>query len=255
MLPKVSIIIATFNREAFIAEAIESVLKQSFVDWEMIIIDDASTDKTRSVVDKYTESDLRIKYYKNPSNLGISKSRNKGLSLARGKYIATLDSDDVWLDDAKLKKQVDFLDINKDYALIGGGIMYIDKDSRPLRKMLYPIYDSIIRNIMLQYNPFPHSTVLMRKVVIDQVGQYDESMKTCEDYDLWMRIGMKHKFTNIPMILSGYRVHGGNISRSKKLSMAATVLELVKKYSKYYRRPVFGITKAYLRVVLAYLGS
>ena len=255
MNPKVSVLIATYNRERFISEAIDSVLKQSFTDWELIVIDDASTDNTTAVVNKYMRKDSRITYFKNPINLGISKSRNKGLSLARGTYIATLDSDDIWIDETKLEKQVEFLDINKEYALIGGGIIYIDTDSKPLRKMLYPIYDSIIRNVILQFNPFPHSTVLIRKSAIDVVGNYDESMKTCEDYDMWMRIGMSYKFTNIPKVLAGYRVHGGNISRNKKLSMAGTVLELVKKYSRYYKRPYIGLAKAYLRLVFAYVGS
>jgi glycosyltransferase involved in cell wall biosynthesis len=253
--PKVSIIIATYNREAFVIEAIESVKKQTYADWEMVIIDDASTDGTEKVIKTYIDKDTRIHYFKNKQNLGISKTRNRGIDLAKGEYLATLDSDDIWLDEDKLKKQVEFLDINKDYALIGGGIMYIDTHSRHIRKMLYPIYDSIIRNIMLQYNPFPHSTVLMRKTAVVSVGKYDEAMKACEDYDLWMRLGAKYKFTNIPKVLAGYRVHGGNISRNKKLSMAATVLELVKKYKKYYKRPTIGMIKAYLRLILAYIGS
>jgi len=251
-IPKVSIIIATFNREDFIVETIESVKKQTLTNWEMIIIDDASTDNTERVVKKFIGGDSRIKYFKNATNLGISKSRNRGLSLATGTYIAPLDSDDIWLDIDKLKKQVEFLDMNPDYALIGGGIMYIDKDSKPIRKTLYPIYDSVIRNIILQFNPFPHSTVMFRKEVALKVGGYGEEYKTCEDYDLWMKIGIKNKFTNIPKVLAGYRVHGGNITRNKRLSVAATVLEIVKKYKKYYKRPYVGLTKAYMRVLLAY---
>lgn len=253
--PKVSVIIATFNREQFIVEAIDSVKKQTFTNWEMMIIDDASTDNTEKIVKKYIDGDSRIKYFKNQTNLGISKSRNKGLSQAKGLYIATLDSDDTWLDENKLKTQIEFLDTNLDYALIGGGIMFIDKDSKPIRKTLFPIYDSIIRNVILQFNPFPHSTVMIRRSAIDDVGNYDETMKTCEDYDMWFRLGLKYKFTNVPKVLTGYRVHGGNISRNKRLSMAATVLELVKKYSKYYRRPFLGITKAYVRVIMAYMKN
>ena len=250
--PKVSVLIATFNREHFIVETIESVKKQTFTDWEMIIVDDASTDNTERVVKDFIGGDSRIKYFKNKINLGISKSRNRGLSFATGTYVAPLDSDDIWLDENKLAKQVEFLDANPDYALIGGGIMYIDKDSKPIRKTLYPIYDSVIRNIILQYNPFPHSTVMFRRSVALEVGSYGEEYKTCEDYDLWMKIGMKYKFTNMPKVLAGYRVHGGNITRNKRLSVAATVLEIVKKYNKYYKRPYVGLIKAYTRVLLAY---
>ena len=259
MNPKVSVIIATFNRESFIAECIESVSKQTFKDWEAIIIDDASTDNTENVVKKYIDADPRIRYYKSQTNQGISRARNKGLKLAKGIYIAALDSDDIWLDEDKLKNQVEFLDTNKDYALIGGGIIYIDKDSKPIKKTLFPIYDSLIRNIILQYNPFPHSTVLYRKDVALEVGGYtEEPIKSirwnvsCEDYDLWLKIGIKHKFTNTPKAIAGYRVHGGNIARKKRLVIAAVVLELVKKYAKYYKRSYIGIIKAYLRLLVAY---
>ncbi|MEI6396938.1 MAG: glycosyltransferase [Candidatus Taylorbacteria bacterium] len=260
MNPKVSVIIATFNRESFIVESIESVRKQTFKEWEMIIIDDASTDNTKDVVARYITSDPRIVYYRNDENKGISKTRNRGLSLAKGIYIAALDSDDIWLDDNKLKSQVDFLDANPDYALIGGGIVYIDENSKPIKKTLYPIYDSVIRNIILQYNPFPHSSVLFRKDVALEVGGYAEepqdSVKrnvSCEDYDLWLKIGLKHKFTNIPKAIVGYRVHGGNLARSKRLIVAGAVLEIVKRYKKNYKRPYLGITKAYLRVLGAYM--
>lgn len=255
MIPKVSVIITTYNREKFICDAISSVRKQSFSDMEIIVIDDASEDNTEEVVKKCSLPDKPITYIRNSRNLGMAKTRNIGLRAARGIYIAPLDSDDIWIDQDKIKNQVEFLDTNTDYALIGGGILYIDKDSKPLKKILYPIYDSVIRNIILQYNPFTHSTVLFRKALALEVGGYNEDYKTCEDYDLWLKMGLKHKFTNIPKILSGYRVHGGNVTRNKRLTVSAISLEIVKKYVKYYRRPYIGITKAYLRVLVSYMRS
>ena len=106
MKPVVSVVIPTFNRQAFIGEAIESVQKQTFSDWEMLIVDDASTDNTESIVKEYVQKDPRIKYYKNEKNLGIAKTRNKCLELSQGKYIAPLDSDDIWLDENKIRDQV-----------------------------------------------------------------------------------------------------------------------------------------------------
>ncbi len=253
--PKVSIITATFNREAFVREAIDSVLAQSFKNWEMVIIDDASTDNTERVIKKYIDGEARIKYFKNDKNLGIAKTRNRGLELARGEYIAPLDSDDIWLDNNKLQKQVEFLDINKDYCMLGGGIMHIDENSKQVKKVLFPVYDSLIRKIILQFNPFPQSTLLYRKSVALECGGYSETYKVCDDYELWLKMGLDHKFTNIPQVLAGYRIHGGNITKTKRLTTTKEILEIVKNYSSKYPRAWLGIAKAYLRLLLAYLGS
>jgi glycosyltransferase involved in cell wall biosynthesis len=252
---KVSIIIITYNREKYIHEAIDSILEQSFTDWEAIIIDDASEDNTEQIVQTYTDNNPKIKYYRNEKNLGIAKSRNRGLEIAQGEYIAPLDSDDIWLDKNKLKKQVDFLDVNPDYALLGGGIMHIDAQSKPIKKVLFPVYDSVIRNIILQFNPFAQSTLIFRKGVALECGGYSTEYKVADDYDLWLKIGMKHKFTNIPQVLSGYRIHGGNITKTKRLTTAREILEIVKKYATHYNRSYIGIIKAYMRILLSYFRT
>lgn len=254
-IPKVSIMITTYNREKFIHEAIDSALAQTFTDYEILIIDDASTDGTEEIVKKYIEKNPKIKYIRNEQNIGIARTRNKGLNLAKGIYIAPLDSDDFWMDINKLKKQVEFLDANQDYALLGGGIMHIDSQSKPIKKVLFPVYDSVIRNIILQYNPFAQSTLLFRKSVALECGGYPTDYKICDDYYLWLKIGTKYKFTNIPQVLSGYRIHGGNITHTKRLTTAREILEIVKIYAKQYKRPYWGIIKAYMRILLSYLKS
>lgn len=253
--PKVSVITITFNREDFIGEAIESVLAQSYKDWELLIIDDASTDNTKSIVQAFIDKDPRIKYFKNDANLGIARSRNKGLDLSQGKYIAPLDSDDIWLNNEKLQKQVDFLDKNLDYAMLGGGIIHIDRGSRQMKKVLFPVYDSIIRNIILQYNPFPQSTLMYRKNIALKCGGYSTDYTVCDDYDLWLKMGTKQKFTNIPQVLAGYRVHGGNITHNKRLTTAKEILQIVKLNMKNYKRPYLGLMKAYIRLILSYARS
>ena len=263
MNPKVSIIIATYNRENYIKEAIDSALSQSFSDWEMIIIDDASEDNTEKIVQQFIDEKSakedsikeRIKYIKNEENLGIAKTRNKGLRIALGTYIAPLDSDDFWIDKDKLKKQIEFLDANPDYALLGGGIMHVDSESKPIKKVLFPVYDSVIRNIILQFNPFAQSTLLFRKEIALECGGYSTEYKICDDYDLWLKIGIKYKFTNIPQILSGYRIHGGNITHTKRLTTAREILEIVKKYKTHFKRPSIGLIKAYTRILLSYFKS
>jgi glycosyltransferase involved in cell wall biosynthesis len=254
MTPVVSIIMPAFNREKYIAESIQSALAQSFKDFELIIIDDGSTDKTLEIA-KTFETDPRVHVVKNEKNMGIAKTRNRGLELAKADLIAPLDSDDVWLDVNKLQKQVDFLKANSDYCLLGGGIMHIDTDSKHVKKVLYPVYDSTIRKIILQFNPFPQSTLLYRKKVALACGGYSSDYEICDDYDLWLKMGLRNKFTNIPQILAGYRIHGGNITRTKRLTTAREILDIVKQFSNKYPHSLIGIAKAYVRLLLAYVRS
>src|SRR3972149_6250546 len=158
----ISIIILTYNRAGFISEAIESALGQSFSDWELIIIDDWSQDNTKEIVESYVKKDGRIKYFKNNEHLRISKSRNKALGLARGEYIAVLDSDDVWSDRDKLKKQYEFLERNKDYVLVGGGVIVIDEHGQETKRYFNRESDEDIRWKILFQNQFAHSGVMFR---------------------------------------------------------------------------------------------
>ncbi len=145
--------------------------------------------------------------------------------------------------------------MNSDYAMLGGGIMHIDKESKPIKKVLFPVYDSLIRNIILQYNPFAQSTLLFRKSIALELGGYSTEYKICDDYELWLKIGTKYKFTNIPQVLAGYRIHGGNITHTKRLTTSREILEIVRIYAKHYKHAYFGIIKAYIRILLSYFRS
>ncbi|MFA5023121.1 MAG: glycosyltransferase family 2 protein, partial [Candidatus Paceibacterota bacterium] len=131
--PKVSINIATYNRGHFLPMAIESILKQSFTNWEIIIVDDGSTDNTAQVIEKYL-IDPRIHYFKNDQNLGICATRNRALQESAGEYLAVLDSHDFWADSDKLKKQVEFLDQEAGQVAIGTGVIVSNKDGQELRR-------------------------------------------------------------------------------------------------------------------------
>src|SRR3989338_6842170 len=173
----ISIITITRNRAGFISEAIESALGQSFPDWELIIIDDASQDNTREIAEDYSKKDSRIKYFRNDEHLRISKSRNKALGLARGEYVAVLDSDDVWSDRDKLKKQYEFLERNKDYVLVGGGVIVIDEHGQERKRYFNRESDENIRGKILFQNQFAHSSVMFKRDVALKVGGYDEKIK------------------------------------------------------------------------------
>jgi len=242
-MPKISVVIITYNRARLLPEAIESVLSQSFKDWELLIVDDASTDGTESVVKKYIDKDERIGYYKNESNIKISRSRNRGLELARGKYIAVLDSDDSWCDVEKLQKQYDFLEQNADFVLSAGGVIVIGDNSQEIKRYLKTSTDEDIRSGILAQNPIVHSAVMYRREIALSSGGYDVALNTAEDYDLWLRIGRKGKMYNFSEYFVRYRIHGNNISIIDRRESMKCNLELVRKYR--YDYPNFW--RAWLR--------
>src|SRR3989339_2231957 len=145
--PKISINMVTYNRAHYIAEAIVSVLAQSFHQWEMIIIDDGSIDNTERIVKDFMDKDDRIKYFKNEKNLGVVKSRNLALEKSVGKYIAVLDSDDVWCDIEKLRRQFDKLE--DVFVLVGSNVFTIDENSNLIKKVKRPLSDKSIRKSIL----------------------------------------------------------------------------------------------------------
>ena len=251
VMPKVSIITPTYNRASLIPDAIKSVLKQSYKDWELIIIDDGSTDNTKEVVRPYL-TDSRITYLKNESNLGISKNRNKGISLSKGEYVAMIDSDDIWLDSEKLSKQVAFLDDNTEFGIVGTQITAIDKDGKILKPFpAYEVEDKNIRQKILLRNQFAQSSILIRRSVLNKSGTYNEDYRVWEDFDLWTRIGMTSKFANLKDYSTGYRIHEGSISNEKKLQSAKFLLSLIRKNKGNYPNYFLAILKCYLRIFLA----
>jgi glycosyltransferase involved in cell wall biosynthesis len=250
MSPKVSIILPTYNRCQFLPQAIESVLRQTFKNFELIIINDGSSDNTENVVKNI--SDPRIKYFKNNQNLGIQKTLNIGLARSRGKYIARIDDDVEWIDPDKLKKQVDFLEKNPEYVLVGTfGI--IEKNGKQKFWKL-PEEDEKIRKNILAKNCFIHFSVVFRKDIALEVGGYDKSELTqyAEDYDLWLRFGQKGKFANLPFFSVKFQVSEEQISTKKRMEQLKNTLLIAKKYKKYYPGYYKALIKHYMKIFLAY---
>jgi glycosyltransferase involved in cell wall biosynthesis len=218
--PQISIITITRNRAGFIAKAIESVLKQSFLGWELLILDEDSNDETEAIVGAYMAKDKRIRYYKNSAILGISKNRNLGLSLSKGKYIAILDSDDEWIDKDKLQKQFKYLENNPDYVLISSNIKIVDEKENFIKNTDFAIEDENIRKKILVANQIPHSSVLYRKDLVNKIGGYDEKLSCVEDLDLFLRLGLLGKMENLKEITTAYTKHSQGTSQKRKLEMA-----------------------------------
>lgn len=232
---KVSIILATYNRAHLISRAIESVLEQSFSDWELIIVDDASTDNTEEICQqwrmRYPE---KIIYSRGEENLGIARNSNRGLLMAKGAYIAIIDDDDRWSDKNKLQKQVDFLDKNGEYVACGGGIIVVNQTGEEIFRYLKPETDEQIKSKMLLSNPLANSTAVFRFSIAKEAGFYDESLRYSADRDFFLKIGLKGKLYNFPEYFAYYLMAGQNTSVVKMKEHLRSSLLVTKRYKNYY---------------------
>jgi glycosyltransferase involved in cell wall biosynthesis len=186
-MPKVSIIIPTYNRLPMLKEAVDSVLAQGFEDMELIIADDGSTDGTAEAMKKYGG---RIKMIRHSENKGVSAARNRGILQARGRYIAFLDSDDLWVK-GKLKIQIAFLDENPHYPVCYTDEIWIRRGKRVNPMLKHSKYSGWIFEKCLPLCIISPSSVMMRKTLFSKVGLFDEALPVCEDYDLWLRISAR----------------------------------------------------------------
>jgi len=211
-IPAVSIILPAYNCEKYIAKAIESVLHQSFNDFELIIINDGSSDNTESIILSF--SDLRIVYLKNESNSGLIFTLNKAIEIAGGKYIARMDADDICLP-TRLEKQKKYLDEHLETTMVATTIGFIDKNEN--NKEIWPldrkiISQNAIRNKMPFENCIAHPSIMIRAAVLKEL-KYDQQQVNIEDYDLWLRLlSRDHVISKIDESLLLYRIHNESVT-------------------------------------------
>ncbi len=186
-MPKVSVIIPTYNRLPMLKEAVNSVLAQQFEDMELIVVDDGSTDGTAEEMKRYGG---RVKLIQQSQNRGVSAARNKGILHARGKYIAFLDSDDLWVK-GKLKVQVSFLDENPHYPICYTDEVWIRRGKRVNPMLKHSKYSGWIFEKCLPLCIISPSSVMMKRTLFSRVGLFDEALPVCEDYDFWLRISAR----------------------------------------------------------------
>lgn len=211
-VPKVSVVMSVFNDERYVGEAVDSILNQTFRDFEFIIINDGSTDHTGEILSAYRDARIRLFDQK---NRGLTPSLNRGIALARGEYIARMDGDDV-SNPTRFEKEVLFLDRNPDIGLVGTFAYRIDEQGRHISLYTYKTtYKEIRENIWVDC-PFCHSSVMFRKACIDTVGPYREKVGPSEDYDLWFRIIERFDTANIPEPLHSFRIDSGGITVIKR---------------------------------------
>lgn len=209
LAPKISIVMPTYNRENFIKEAVLSVLGQNYQNFELIIVDDGSTDKTKKIIKSIKDQRIIYIYQK---NLGRSVARNKAIKIARGKYLAFLDSDDLFLP-GKLKKQVEFLEKNTEYGMVYTSALNIDEKGKILDYVYEASKSGDIYKDVAFFLPviITLPTVMVRKDIVIKLRGFDEKMERFEDIDMWRRIAQKYPIYAIPEPLSKIRSHSGNI--------------------------------------------
>ena len=209
--PGVSVIIPTYNRAHFIGRAIESVLNQTYQNFEIIVIDGNSKDNTEEVVKRF--DDERIRYLRYETNRGGAVARNSGIKEAQAEYIGFLDDDDEWLPE-KLEKQMDVFEttssevgvVYSGFSMRSGKSGEVIADSIPTHRG--NVYDSILARNILGGSTIP----LIKKICFQKVGVFDEELPCCEDWDLWIRLSKHYDFDFVPEVLIKYYVHGEQIS-------------------------------------------
>jgi glycosyltransferase involved in cell wall biosynthesis len=220
--PLVSVVMVVCNVDRFLGEAVESILGQTFTDFEFIILDFGSTDRSKAIASGYAAQDSRIKLHEIP-NCGLAKARNAACALARGQYIAILDADDVSLPD-RLQRQFEFMEDNPEVGLLGGAIQWVDARGGSLFLTGVPSEDHEIRSALAFCNPFCQSAVMFRRGAFTSVGGYRKVFAQAEDYDLWLRISEHFRCANLKQVIVRYRIHPNQESFRKRAQQTLSVL-------------------------------
>lgn len=223
---KVSVLISVYNGEAHLQEAVESILGQTFSDFEFVIVDDGSTDSTWQILKAYAAQDARIVLIRNEKNIGLERSLNKGLALTQGEYIARQDADDVSLPH-RLELQSHFLDIHPEVGALGTAVKIIDQQGASQDEDYLPVDHESIEALLLVNNFLHHSTLMTRRHLMQTLKGYDESMRHAEDYDIWWRLSRISRLATMPDILLCRRIDDSprisKLYREKQLQNALKI--------------------------------
>ncbi len=224
-MPKISVLMPAYNAEKYIKEAIDSILAQTFSDFELIIIDDGSTDRTAEIVNDY--SDSRIRFCPNEKNMGVAATLNRGLGLASGEYIARMDADDISKAE-RFSKQVGYLDAHADIAVCGTSIELFC-DGTVIGTRFPSTEPEKLKEDLFFSCGIAHPSVMMRKAAILELGGYDPAFNGMEDYELWCRVAEKNKIAVLPEILFRYRIHRGQVTQNPSPKYKEQMRELKKR--------------------------
>ncbi|MDR0332225.1 MAG: glycosyltransferase [Dysgonamonadaceae bacterium] len=220
--PEISVLMPVFNTERYLKQAIDSILSQTFKDFEFVIINDGSTDSSEEIILSYNDS--RIKYYKNAENIGLIATLNKGVDLCNGRFVARMDADDISLPE-RLQKQLDFLNANPQFVMLGGDMEVIDENNQHIKNVQKYCPPHLIRTQLFLESAFAHPTVLIRKDILAEF-RYNAGYIHAEDYFLWSQIAFKYPVANLPETLIKYREHQQSVSKKYQHQQQDTVKKI-----------------------------
>ncbi len=230
--PKVSVIMPVYNREKYVSEAIESILNQTFTDFEFIIIDDGSTDSTAEIIKSF--KDNRIQLINQYKNLGNYRARNDGMKVAQGKYICVMDSDDIALPN-RIQKQLEFLEINTQIGICGSYVKIIDSD----QILTVPEDYNKIKVWLMCNMTFIHPTIFIRAEFLKKFNlKYNDSYRYAGDYDFLVKAAHLFPVTNIPEVLLEYRKHSEQITNANKIEQGKIVYKTMINQLMYFKKNV-----------------
>lgn len=222
-MPKVSVNIPCFNGERYIRQAIESVLNQMFEDFELIVIDDGSTDSSARIINSFSDSRVRY-FYK--GNEGLASTRNFALKESRGEFIALLDQDDIWLKD-KLQKQLELFEKESETGIVFSDSYILDNEKRRAKtyfECCRPNRGMVFEELLLGYSNFiPLPTAILRRQVFEKVGLFNTGYRLAEEWELFLRAAREFAFDYVDEPLACYRIHDGNFSRNKDIYVKETL--------------------------------
>lgn len=231
--PKISVIMSVYNGEEYLSQAIDSILNQTFTDWELIIINDCSTDGTAEILKKYASLDTRVKVYTNEENLKLPSSLNKAISYAKGKYIARMDADDISLYE-RLEKQYNFMEKNPDIHLSSCRFMTLKNGVVSSGGCGVKCDKESVKALLLVTNPILHPGIIAKADVIKKLG-YDKNFTCTEDMELWTRFVMSgYNVEIMPEYLIIYRLHHKQITQTTSQRQHKEVVDIQNRYYSMY---------------------
>jgi glycosyltransferase involved in cell wall biosynthesis len=221
--PTVSVVMSVRDGARYLRAAVDSILAQTYRDFEFVVVDDGSTDETPSILQSYARADPRLRILRGAGR-GIVAALTQGIAAARGRLIARMDSDDIALP-TRLQRQVAFLNARPDIQAVGSAIQTIDAADKPRAVRTFPTAPEAIARVLLRYNALAHPTVVMRRDAFLKAGGYREALLHAEDYDLWLRMAERGGLANLPDVLLLYREHETQVTRySRSASWLANAL-------------------------------
>ena len=228
---KLAVLMAVYNNANTLEASIKSILSQTFKDFQFVIINDASTDESLDILTKHQKLDSRIKLITNKSQLGLTKSLNKGLKVIKTKYVARMDADDQSLP-KRLETQLKYLEAHPKISLLGTAAYLVNQNGKQLKLKTNPIDHQRLSKVVLRYCPFIHPTWMVRRIAILELNGYNEDFPFAQDYEFVLRLMMKFKTANLPEPLLKYRVNSNqaislqNLKAQERLALKARFLAI-----------------------------